>query len=44
MLDGLDGDADLEAGADLECDETEIISDLARFAGSRRGRARGSWT
>jgi len=28
LLDAMDGDADLEAGADLERDETEIISDL----------------
>lgn len=28
LLDELDGDADFEAGADLERDETETISDL----------------
>lgn len=32
LLDDLDGDADLEAGADRERDETEIISDLPGFA------------
>jgi hypothetical protein len=40
LLDTLDGDADLEAGADLERDETEIIADLPRFAEARRS-ARG---
>ena len=28
LLDAMDGDPDLEAGADLERDETEITSDL----------------
>lgn len=28
LLDALDVDTDLEAGADLERDETEVISDL----------------
>jgi hypothetical protein len=32
LLDALDGDAELEAGADLERDETEIISDLPGLA------------
>jgi len=36
LLDALDGDADLEAGADLERDETEIISDLPPAARVRR--------
>ncbi|WEK51579.1 MAG: hypothetical protein P0Y66_06205 [Candidatus Kaistia colombiensis] len=31
LLDTLDGDADQEAGADLERDETEIVSDLPRL-------------
>ncbi|MCX5581508.1 hypothetical protein [Kaistia terrae] len=32
LLDELDGDTDLEAGADHERDETEIISDLTGLA------------
>jgi hypothetical protein len=41
VLDALDGDADFEAGADLERDETEIISDLPRV-GRRQAFKPGS--
>jgi hypothetical protein len=42
LLDELDGDADLETGADDERDETEIISDLPGFAEARHLRRLGT--
>jgi len=36
LLDAIDGDPDQEAGADLERDETEIISDLPSAVRGRR--------